>query len=39
MWKYVFLGDIKLCVSNNRSKLSVALIFVSLDSHEENFFA
>jgi hypothetical protein len=31
MWKYVFLGDIKLYLTNNRSNLKVTFTFMSLN--------
>jgi hypothetical protein len=38
IWKYVFLGDIKLYISNNHSNLNVALTFMRIDSCKENTF-
>jgi hypothetical protein len=38
IWKYVFLGDIKLYTSNDSSNLNIALIFWSLDSYKIYYF-
>jgi hypothetical protein len=34
----VFLGDIKVSLTNNRSNLNVTLTFMSLNSCKEKFF-
>lgn len=34
MWKYAVLCDTKICISNNRSNLNVALIFLSSNNYK-----
>jgi hypothetical protein len=38
MWKYVFLGDKTLRLTNNRSNLNVILTFMSLNICKEHIF-